>query len=51
MVIIGQWGNTALFFPSTVIIKAFDGNVSGDSGPASLTTPPTVLAISLRAHN
>lgn len=46
MFIIGPQGTTGLFF-YIAIIKAFDGNVSGDSGCPSLTTPPTVLAISL----
>lgn len=50
MFIIGVQGNHGLFF-STVVIKAFVGNVSGDSGPSSLTTPPPVIAISLGAHN
>lgn len=38
-------------FSPAVIAKAWDGSASGDSGPASLTTPPPVLAISLRLHH
>lgn len=38
-------------FSPAVIAKAWDGSASGDSGPASLTTPLPVLAISLRLHH